>query len=90
MIFPLIASCVTSPVERRKPLKIVARLPPRLRAQRRVEIAGAIELHLRQQHGLAAPHRKRIGQATGLMQDQRADAGELPQQRRRGGIRNRN
>src|SRR5216683_1190510 len=41
--------------ERREAVKIVARLPARGGAQRRIEIAYAVEPHLREQKGLARP-----------------------------------
>src|SRR5476651_2177096 len=66
-------------IEWRKSLKVVARQPPRLRAKSGVEIAGVVELHLRQQHGVASPYGKRIGPWRRTMQNQRADAGELLQ-----------
>src|ERR1700674_2523005 len=47
--------------ERRKLVKIIASSPPRLRAQRRIEIAHTVELHLRQQKCVTAAHRKRVG-----------------------------
>ena len=66
-------------IERRKSLKIVACQSPCLRAQRRIEIGTTVELHLRQKHGLASPHRKWICPRRRAMQDQRTDVGELLQ-----------
>src|SRR5215203_3826119 len=66
-------------VERWKPLKIFACPSPRLRTQRIVESADAVELHLREQHGFPSPYRKRICPCGRAMQDQRTDVRELLQ-----------
>src|SRR5215203_1242725 len=66
-------------IERWKTLKIVACQSPRLRAQRIVESADAVELHLRKQHGFASPYCERICPCGRSMQDQRTDVRELLQ-----------
>src|SRR5262245_849947 len=68
-------------VERGKALEILARQPARGRAQCRIEIVGAVELHLREQKGLARSDWERICPGGGPMQDQGTDMGELPKQR---------
>src|SRR5262249_25255255 len=67
-------------VEPRKAVEILARQPAGGRAQCRIEIVGAVELHLREQKGLARSDRERIAPGGGPMQDQRADRGEWPKQ----------
>jgi hypothetical protein len=67
--------------ERRKLMEIIARLSPRIGAQRRIKIARAVELHLREQKGVGALHWERIGPGGGAMQNQRTHARELLENR---------